>query len=301
MGKVFTTRAHTRFTAATSRPFLIPTCAKRWCPSSGTIASHRALPSQRWARLSARTTPRTASSSIPTSSSAASRCPGSTMCGTSWTGCTTTIFISTIPSITSRTPAIPGSINKSPVATFTSAPVRVPGRTAGPPTASLKFSPARGSATRSTTGARRAATTGRTGNTRCANTSRSFSESDFPGGLERTSSGEAEVFELVVTFFDDLVSVNPDVALAGEHVDVGFRFPVGVSLAAVGIAESDVDTGEFFILKQNTDHLGQAQVGAESEFADPVAVFVGVAVIPEFLLQILAGAGDADEPRTLDL
>jgi len=44
------------------------------------------------------------------------------------------------------------SINKSPVATFTSARVRVPGRIAGPPTASLKFSPARGSATRSTTG-----------------------------------------------------------------------------------------------------------------------------------------------------
>src|SRR5437773_12248713 len=36
------------------------TCAKRWCPSSGTIASHRALRSQRWVRLSARTTPRTA-------------------------------------------------------------------------------------------------------------------------------------------------------------------------------------------------------------------------------------------------
>src|SRR5260370_24104428 len=76
MGKVFTTRARTRFTAATSRPFLIPTCAKRWFPSSGTIASRRALRSQRWARLSARTTPRTASSSIPTSSSAASRVRG---------------------------------------------------------------------------------------------------------------------------------------------------------------------------------------------------------------------------------
>ncbi len=49
---------------------------------------------------------------------------------------------------------------------FTSAPVRVLGRTVGLPTASQKFSPARASVIRWTTGARRAATTGPTGSTR---------------------------------------------------------------------------------------------------------------------------------------
>ena len=72
----------------------------------------------------------------------------------------------TIPSITSRTPATPGSTGRSPVVTFTLAPVRVLGRTVGLPTVSQKFSPARASVIRWTTGARRAATTGPTGSTR---------------------------------------------------------------------------------------------------------------------------------------
>ena len=54
--------------------------------------------------------------------------------------------------------------------------------------------------------------------------------------------------ELVFAFGDDLIGVDPDVAVAGEDIDVGFGFPVGVSLAAVGVAEGDVDAGEFFVL-----------------------------------------------------
>src|SRR5437879_1694944 len=109
------------------------------------------------------------------------------------------------------------------------------------------------------------------------------------------------MLELVAAFFDDLVVVDPDVALAGEHVDMSLGFPVSVSLAAIGIPESEVHSGEFFILKQNPDHFGQSKVGAESELANPVAIFVGVAIAPEFLLQILAGTLDAYEPRALDL
>src|SRR5713226_1939791 len=116
---------------------------------------------------------------------------------------------------------------------------------------------------------------------------------------------EAEVVELVAAFGDDLVLVDPDVAVAGEDVDVGAGFPVGVGLAAVGVAEGDVHAGKLFVLKKNADHFGEAEVGPESELADAVAVLIGVAVIPEFLLEILAltldmlqaGAFDFEDQR----
>src|SRR2546430_3105837 len=256
MGTAFTTRARTHFTAAMPRRSLILICAKRPFLLSGTIASQRAFGSPRWALHLARTTLPTASSSIPTSSNAASRCPACTTCGTSWTGCTTTIFTSIIPSITSRTPAIPGSFTRSRAVTFTSVLVRVHGRTVGLPTASQKFSPAKASATRWTIGARRAATIGRTGNTRCGNTSRNSSRNCL--SLFRCLGkdlAKAQMLELVVALFDDLVVVDPYVAVASKHVNVRLGFPVRVRLAAVGIAEGDMNAREFFILKQNTDHL----------------------------------------------
>ena len=66
---------------------------------------------------------------------------------------------------------------------------------------------------------------------------------------------KAEVAELVAAFFDDLVVIDPDVALAGKHVHVRRGFPVGVGLAAVGIAEREVHAREFLILKQDADHF----------------------------------------------
>jgi len=90
--KFLQTRARTPFHRSYVQAVFDSYLREEVVPFTGTIASRRALRSQRWARLSARTTPRTASSSIPTSSSAASRCPASTMCGTSWTACTTTIL-----------------------------------------------------------------------------------------------------------------------------------------------------------------------------------------------------------------
>jgi len=61
----------------------------------------------------------------------------------------------------------------------------------------------------------------------------------------RKDSSQAEVSELVVALFDDLVVVDPHVALAGEHVDVRLRFPVGVGLAAVRISERNMNAGNF--------------------------------------------------------
>src|ERR1700736_4911199 len=84
-----------------------------------------------------------------------------------------------------------------------------------------------------------------------------------PRSAERKPYLEAEVVELVAAFGDDLVLVDPDVAVAGEDVDVGARFPVGMGLVAVGIAEGDVDAREFFVLQQDADHFRKSEVGAK--------------------------------------
>src|SRR5579859_3518776 len=73
-----------------------------------------------------------------------------------------------------------------------------------------------------------------------------------------------------------------------------------MGLVAVGIAEGDVYAGKFFVLQKIADHLRKPEVGAEGEFADAVAVFVGVAIIPEFLLQVLALAFHLLQPRAFD-
>src|SRR5260370_19504929 len=111
---------------------------------------------------------------------------------------------------------------------------------------------------------------------------------------------EAEVVQLVAGFGDDLVLVDPDVAVAGEDVYVGAGFPVGVGLAAVGVAEGDVDAGEFFVLKEDANHFGEAEVGAKSELAYAITVFVGVAVVPEFLFEVFALTLDMLEAGAFD-
>ena len=73
------------------------------------------------------------------------------------------------------------------------------------------------------------------------------------------------------------------------------RFPVGAGLAAVGIAEREVDAGDLLVLQQDADHVAEREVGAEGQLADAVAVLVGVAVAPELLLQLLALALRADQ------
>src|SRR5216684_5006799 len=122
--------------------------------------------------------------------------------------------------------------------------------------------------------------------------------------MQRRAEGgrwlEAEVVELVAAFGDDLVLVDPDVAVAGEDVDVGAGFPVGVGLAAVGVAEGDVHAGEFFVLKEDADHFREAEVGAESELAYAITVFVGVAVVPELLFEGFALTLDMLEAGAVD-
>src|ERR1700681_259368 len=74
-----------------------------------------------------------------------------------------------------------------------------------------------------------------------------------------------------------------------------------MGLVAVGIAEGDVHAGKFFVLKEISNHLGEAEVGAEGQLADAVAVLVGMAIVPEFLLEVLALAFDLPQTRAFDL
>jgi len=55
---------------------------------------------------------------------------------------------------------------------------------------------------------------------------------------------------LVVAFGNNLIAVNPYIAIARQHVDVRLRFPVGVGLAAIGIARTRCALPEIFILQQ---------------------------------------------------
>src|SRR5438876_3688322 len=75
-------------------------------------------------------------------------------------------------------------------------------------------------------------------------------------------------------------------------------FPVRVSLAAVGIAKGEMHAGKLFVLEQHADHFGQSKIRSEGQLSDAVAVFVGVAILPELLLQVLALAGCVDRKST---
>src|SRR5439155_13582208 len=106
-------------------------------------------------------------------------------------------------------------------------------------------------------------------------------------------SSQSKRTEQILPSFDDRRVVDPDVTFTREHVDVRARAPRRARLVPVGIAERQVYARHFFILQQNADHVGQADVRAERKLADPVAVAVGMAVRPELVHEISAAALDA--------
>ncbi len=80
---------------------------------------------------------------------------------------------------------------------------------------------------------------------------------------------------------------EPDVEAESDDIDVGAGAPGGAGVFAVGVAEGDVDAGEFFVLQDVADDAVDAEVGADGEFADAVGVFVGVGVGPEVGFELL--------------
>ena len=71
-------------------------------------------------------------------------------------------------------------------------------------------------------------------------------------------------------------------------------------LASVRIAERDVYAGEFFVLQQDPDHFGQAEIRSKCQFAHAIAVLVRVAILPEFFLQVFALAFHFLQPPAFD-
>ena len=67
------------------------------------------------------------------------------------------------------------------------------------------------------------------------------------------------------------------------------------------IAESDVHTRHLLVLEQDADHLAQAEVRAEGELADAIAVRVGMTVGPEVFLKIAPVAVDRHQPTAANL
>ena len=70
---------------------------------------------------------------------------------------------------------------------------------------------------------------------------------------------------------------------------------------AVWVAESDVDAGKLFVLKDVADDATDADVGADGELAYAIGVFVGVGISPEVLLELLVGAGAGDDAVLRDV
>src|SRR4029077_8075786 len=82
------------------------------------------------------------------------------------------------------------------------------------------------------------------------------------------NSDKTQVVHLVLTFGNNLIAVNPYVAIPRQYVYMCSRFPVRVCLASVRIAKRDVHSRKFFILQQNPDHLGQSKIRPERQLAD---------------------------------
>ena len=100
----------------------------------------------------------------------------------------------------------------------------------------------------------------------------------------RCSGGDKEAAFAHDLFF--AVSVfELDIEAEADNVYVGAGTPGGASVFAVGIAEGDVDAGEFFVLQDVANDAIDADVGANSEFSYSIGVFVGVGIGPKIALK----------------
>ena len=85
----------------------------------------------------------------------------------------------------------------------------------------------------------------------------------------------------------DLVTVGPDVGVAGEHVDVARRLPVGPRLGSVRVAEGHVVARELLVLQEVAHDPGEADVGTDRELGGPV----GLGVLGEISLDLTHDLG----------
>ena len=94
----------------------------------------------------------------------------------------------------------------------------------------------------------------------------------------------------------DWFIVEPDVEIAADAVDMRFRGPIGPGVFGVGMAKSDVNGGNFFVLQNVADHVCAGRVRADRKFTYAIAVFIGTRVSAKFFKQRLVGAAKIDNP-----
>src|ERR1700720_2793373 len=83
----------------------------------------------------------------------------------------------------------------------------------------------------------------------------------------------------------DLLLIDPDVELASDDINVSGRVPLRAGVRAVRISERDVNSGIFLVLQNLANDILQVNIGPDREFANPVAVFVRMCVLPEIGFQ----------------
>ena len=88
-------------------------------------------------------------------------------------------------------------------------------------------------------------------------------------------------FQQKLPLLHDLLSIHPNVEFAADNINMSGRIPVRPRVEAVRIAESDVYTGIFLVLQNLADYVLEANVGADSELTNAIAILVGVGVLPE--------------------
>lgn len=117
---------------------------------------------------------------------------------------------------------------------------------------------------------------------------------------EKRSGGDQEMAIAHDLFFSG-GRLKPDVETEADDIDVSRRTPGRAGVLSVRIAEGDVDAGKFLVLKNVADDAGDADVGADGEFADAIGVLVGMGVGPEIPLELVVAAGTGDDAILCDL
>src|SRR2546428_2888627 len=84
-----------------------------------------------------------------------------------------------------------------------------------------------------------------------------------------------------------LFAVEPDVEVPADAVDMRFGNPICAGVFGIRMTEGNMDAGNFFVLQDVSDDVRAGRVGADSEFAYAIAVFIRTGVSAKFVAQVL--------------
>ena len=85
----------------------------------------------------------------------------------------------------------------------------------------------------------------------------------------------------------DLLLFRPDIEIAAHYIDMRRRTPLGARVRSIRVAECEMNTGNLLVLQNIAYDFTQRQICPDSQFAYPVAIFVAMRVVPEFLFELL--------------